>query len=194
MDPSRRARQSRLQYLTLYAAAALDRLDAGAIAGDLGATLAALCRADDPRTARIPTRVRITREQVALERPAVLPYVIDLLIVDLEARFRVDVETWAGGKRALSKGLEKLIPAALQPHWSYQHAILLSVVRNAVVHGAGAVDLADDQGRRLPRAGWSAAELAALPVLTRRSADDLFAFKRATRTLLGRLRSCSSSS
>jgi hypothetical protein len=198
-------RLSRLDYLAVFAAVALKEHAPAEIAAALSTTLKELSQSADDNNGRDfdEDAVGMRPEQIAELRGDLPDFVVDLLIVALEA-FVHGFLTDAAGLQPTddSKPLETLL-ASLWPrearfdaqqkkagmgkegraeHWSYKEVLLLSEVRNAIAHGNGTVIL-ERSKQRLKDAGWTETELAASQVLAKRTFNDLLRFKRAVRTL-----------
>lgn len=191
-------RLSRRGYLAIYSASLLQERGADIITQDLSARLGEF-EEEDGEGRSIVNNVAMKADEVRALLPSIPEFMIDLLIVDLEAFLHLFLSDIAGMDRSNdSESFETLLArvwpraarlaASADPgrtgsdHWSYQDVILLSVVRNAIVHNGGELDL-DRARNRLRGAGWDDAQLGDLTVLQRRRINDLFRFKRAVRTL-----------
>lgn len=194
-------RLSRRDYLAIYAASILQDKDPNEVAAELPSRLGDLEEVEE--NGRSVAKIKLRPDQITELTPGLPDFVIDLLLVDLEA-FIHDFLTDAAGcdKAANSQPLESLVakvwPADARrdaqekkagkgstgraEHWSYKDLILLSEIRNAIVHGDGEVLLARTTNR-LQASGWTDEELDKITIYKRRSIDDLFRFKRAVRTL-----------
>ncbi len=210
-------RLTRLDSLLIYAALNLRSREVSGIAQDLPNILKEFSDESPEHTGRTFAEggIRISAEQIAAVLPTLPAFTIDLLLVDLEALVHGFLADLVGLARTDdSQPLEKLL-ARLWPkearrkaqderlagkdgpeeHWSYREIILLSEIRNAIVHGDGRVDPARDQ--RLKNAGWTNDELAQdnlRQILEARGFNDFLRFKRASRTLLNEVISFQESS
>jgi hypothetical protein len=198
-------RLSRLDYLAVFSAIEVSEADPATVVARLPGALKRYSNSSPDESGRSLNEkaIEVRAEQI-LELKSELPgFVVDLLVVDLEAFLHgflsdaaeVDVandssplETllsklwpgdarWAAQERRSGRG-----PAGRAEHWSYSDVVLLSEVRNAIVHGNGEVLLARSR-QRLLNAGWSDESLKNLRLLRERGLNDLFRFKRAVRTI-----------
>lgn len=196
-------RLSRLTYLAVYAAIALRDIDADVIARQLPGALKQLSGEAPDESGRYfeESDVNMQPEQIDGLRTELPSFVVDMLIVELEAFVHGFLGDASGQQiNEDAKPIETLI-AGLWPrearyeaqkkksgkgapgeHWSYKDIILLSEVRHSIVHGDGKVSLERSQ-QRLRVAGWTEEELAPRTALEKRDFKDLLRFKRAVRTL-----------
>ncbi|MBL8679410.1 MAG: hypothetical protein JNK05_09610 [Myxococcales bacterium] len=184
-------------YLALYASSLVQKEGPDAIAADLPQRLGALEQHVDPALS-VKKNVNMTVSDVRALLPTIPNFIVDLLIVDLEANLHLFLSDLAGIDRsATAQSFENLLAkvwprdARTKPdktnleqgeHWSYRQVILLSVIRNAIVHNGGHLDLLR-VAARLRDACWTDDEIRDVVRMRERRIDDLFRFKRAVRTL-----------
>jgi hypothetical protein len=120
-------------------------------------------------------------------KPAFASFTTDLLLVELQALLHTHLMLAAGytldqPALQIEALLAKLWPRDTRSdnEWAYREVILLTEIRNAVMHARGQVDR---RSQRLLDAGWSPQELDSEPRLDQRSYSDFLRFKRAVRTV-----------
>ncbi len=197
---------TRLEYLAVYAALELGRRDTEDVAEALPSRIRELSQsAKNPSGRRFEQEdIRIRPDQVAELARRLPAFVVDLLLVDLEAfvhGFLADLagrtvsedtasievlvaHLWPKGARIVAQAKKTGRPAVREgpEHWSYREVVLLSEVRHSIVHGNGEVDLGRSR-QRLLDAGWTNDELDGEASLRTRTINDFLRFKRAVRTL-----------
>lgn len=198
-------RLSRMDYLAVFAALEVSAAEPSDVAKRLPAALKQYSDASphEPERSLDSNAIEVGADQIRELQGELPGFVVDLLVVDLEAALHGFLSEAAGvdiskDSSSLENLLNKLWPgdarrdaqarksgrgrAGRAEHWSYQDAILLSEVRNAIVHGNGNV-LLQRCKQRLLDAGWTEKTLNEQRVLNERGLNDLLRFKRAVRTI-----------
>lgn len=131
--------------------------------------------------------VEMTPKEVKRLKVSFASFTIDLLLVKLHALFHTHLMLAAGYKLDQPAVQMEALLASLWPkekrgdsEWACREAILLTEIRNAVMHARGQVD---KRSKRLLDAGWSIKDLEDEPRLARRTFSDFLRFKRAVRTI-----------
>lgn len=131
--------------------------------------------------------IEMTPKEVKRLKASFASFTTDLLLVELQALFHTHLMLAAGYSLDHPAVQMEVLLASLWPkanrgdsEWAYREVILLTEVRNAVMHARSQVD---KRSQRLLDAGWSMGELDAEPRLDRRSFSDFLHFKRAVRTI-----------
>lgn len=171
-------------YLLALATVSLLDLENSEIAANLPRAVNQLC--SDGRI--VPDEsIEMSAREVNRLKPSFASFTTDLLLVELQAIFHTHLMLAAGyalDQPALQMEalLAKLWPkdARGRNEWAYKEVILLTEVRNAVMHARGQIDR---RSQRLLDAGWSTEELDSEPRLGGRSYSDFLRFKRAVRTI-----------
>lgn len=171
-------------YLLAMATVSLLSLENSEIVANLPKAVNQLCT--DGRI--VPDEsIEMSAQEVYRLKPSLASFTTDLLLVELQAIFHTHLMMAAGHtleQPALQMEalLAKLWPKDLRRdnEWAYKEVILLTEVRNAVMHARGQIDC---RSQRLLDAGWSLQELASEPRLGSRFFSDFLRFKRAVRTV-----------
>lgn len=131
--------------------------------------------------------IEMSAQEVQRLRSLFGSFATDLLLVELQALFHTHLMLAAGQNLDQPAWQIEALLAKLWPRdargaseWAYKEVILLTEIRNAVMHARGQVDR---RSQRLLDAGWSLKELDGEPRLDRRSYSDFLRFKRAVRTV-----------
>jgi hypothetical protein len=131
--------------------------------------------------------IEMSAQEVYRLKPSFASFTTDLLLVELQAIFHTHLMLAAGHSlevqaKQMESLLDKLWPKDARGTnvWAYKEVILLTEVRNAVMHARGQID---KRSQRLLSAGWSLQELDREPRLNSRSYSDFLRFKRAVRTV-----------
>jgi hypothetical protein len=171
-------------YLLALATVSLLEQDSSDIVTSLPKAVNQLC--SDGRV--VPDEaVEMTPKEVKRLKASFTSFTTDLLLVELQALLHTHLMLAAGytlDQQAIQ--MEALL-AGLWPkakrgdsEWAYKEVILLTEIRNAVMHARGQVDR---RSQRLLLAGWSEQDLDDEPRLAQRSFSDFLWFKRAVRTI-----------
>lgn len=175
---------SRRSYLLAQATARLLETNPKDLGLSLAASVNVLCTDGQP----IPEdAIAMTEQQVREQLPVLNQFMTDVLLVELQALLHTHLMLAANNSledqaQQIESLLAKLWPAAARANreWAYRDVILLTEIRNAVMHRRGNVEVPNP---RLRDAGWSDDELLAERRLRKRSFSDFLAFKRAVRTV-----------
>lgn len=131
--------------------------------------------------------VEMTPKEVKRLKASFSGFTTDLLLVELQALFHTHLMLAAGYTLEQPAVQMEALLAGLWPkekrgdgEWAYREVILLTEIRNAVMHARGRVDR---RSQRLLSVGWSEQELEDESRLERRSFSDFLRFKRAVRTI-----------
>ena len=131
--------------------------------------------------------IEMSVQEVYRLKPSFASFTTDLLLVELQAIFHTHLMLAAGytleePALQIESLLAKLWPRDVRSNnaWAYKEVVLLTEVRNAVMHARGQIDR---RSQRLLDAGWSLQELESEPRLGSRSYSDFLRFKRAVRTV-----------
>lgn len=174
---------SQNSYLLAVATVHLQTCKPSDIAASLQPAVQQLCGDKKPLP---PGSVVMKPAEVRKRLPHVSQFVTDVLLVEMQAVFHSHLMLAANHTLdEPAKQIEALLggwPGRLSPKfsWAYRDIILLTEIRNAVMHARGAIHVPNE---RLKNAGWSPDALAAEPSLTNRSFSDFLRFKRAVRTV-----------
>ena len=138
-----------------------------------------------PVTAAALNAADIRARRVELPR-----FLADLLLVYLEAVVHLRLSSHAGAPSDAQPPPMEALVAKLgvdgvpTGEWWYKDLVLLSEIRNRVVHADGVVRV---PCQRLFAAGWEEVDLRAERCLAMRSYSDFLRFKRSARTAANRL-------
>lgn len=131
--------------------------------------------------------IEMSAQEVHRLKPSFANFAADLLLVELQALLHAHLMLAAGHTldvpaHQIESLLAKLWPKERRGNneWAYREVVLLTEIRNAVMHARGKVDRSS---QRLLDAGWSLPELESEPRLDQRSYSDFLRFKRAVRTV-----------
>jgi hypothetical protein len=177
-------RLSQHSYLLAYSTALLKTHTPSEISASLAGSVNALCTDG----LEVPVEsVEVSVAEVARILPEHIGFVTDVLLVEMQALLHTHLMLAANHSLDVpAKQIESLL-ATLWPlagrgesEWAYREVVLLTEIRNAVMHARGKLSLPN---QRLLDAGWTATELAGEKRLTTRSFSDFLRFKRAVRTV-----------
>lgn len=171
-------------YLLALATASLLERDSSDIVRSLPEAVNQLC--SDGRV--VPDEsVEMTSKDVKRLKSSFTSFTTDLLLVELQALLHTHLMLAAGYTLEQPAVQMEALLAGLWPkesrgdgEWAYREVILLTEIRNAVMHARGQVDR---RSQRLLSVGWSNQELDDEPRLERRLFSDFLRFKRAVRTI-----------
>lgn len=167
-------------YLLASGVSMVTEVPPSSVARTLKKRIQSLCTDGQPVTS-----AALSTSQVCTVRKKLPGFSADLLLVFLDTVVHVHLAEEAG------------IPAHMQPpsvedlvaqlggagapvdEWWFRDVVLLSEIRNKIVHGDGKIAL---PCQRLTAAGWTDAALASEACLKSRSFSDFLRFKRAART------------
>jgi hypothetical protein len=174
---------SQNSYLLAVATVDLQRRAPGEIAAALQPAVQELC--SDERPLPVGT-VAMSDDEVQQRLPRISQFMTDVLLVEMQAMFHAHLMLASG--RTLAQQavqIESLLngwAARRSPEflWAYRDVILLTEIRNAVMHARGLIQLPN---QRLCDAGWTEEELRSEVSLKARSFSDFLRFKRAVRTV-----------
>lgn len=131
--------------------------------------------------------IEMSAREVYRLKPSFASFTTDLLLVELQAIFHTHLMLSAGHTLEQPAVQMEALLAKLWPRevrrdneWAYKEVVLLTEVRNAVMHARGQIDR---RSQRLLDAGWSPQELDSERRLGSRSYSDFLRFKRAVRTV-----------
>jgi len=177
-------RLSQQSYLLAHSTVLLGRLGALEISNGLAESVDALCTDGVPVS---EDSVVVSEAHVKLLLKEQNQFVTDVLLVEMQALLHTHLMLASNhplDERAIQIEalLNGLWPAqARGDHaWAYREVVLLTEVRNAVMHTRGKLELPN---QRLLDAGWTQEELVGERRLTTRSFSDFLRFKRAVRTV-----------
>lgn len=131
--------------------------------------------------------VEVSTTQIKKLLPEHIQFVTDVLLVEMQALMHTHLMLAANHSLDVqARQIESLL-ADLWPverrgtnAWAYRELLLLTEIRNAVMHARGEISL---PSQRLLDAGWTEQELAQERRLTKRSFSDFLRFKRVVRTI-----------
>jgi hypothetical protein len=175
---------SQQSYLLALATTSLLDQDSSDIARSLPEAVNKLC--SDGQV--VPDEsVEMTPKEVKRLKASFTSFTTDLLLVELQALLHTHLMLAAGYTLDQPAVQIEALLAGLWPkegrgesEWAYKEVILLTEIRNAVMHARGQVDR---RSQRLLSAGWSRQDLDDDTRLERRSFSDFLRFKRAVRTI-----------
>lgn len=178
-------RLSQMSYLLGAGVALVVETDQRVISQSLRRRIESLCTDGKPVTAAALKATEVGACRVELPR-----FIADLLLVYLEAVLHLRLASRAGVPSSKQPPSIEVLVARLgvgglpTDEWWFKDLVLLSEIRNKVVHSDGAVRV---PCKRLIAAGWEQSHLDAQPCLVTRSYSDFLRFKRSARTAANKL-------
>lgn len=131
------------------------------------------------------TKIKMSSAQIRRTQESAPHFVVDMLLVRLEAEIHGHIKQSSGHDPSKDSLPLETLCAGVERNEDFKQLILLSCIRNAIVHGDGRVRW-PRISNRLIAAGWSDGEFAALARATAppRSLNDLLFFKKVARSVV----------